>query len=202
MKSLFIILCISFSCHSQGGSAQSWNSLTDNSFDYFADDETTRDTVKKHSVLTATLLSVGIPGAGQIYNHLAMPKGKKKAFWKVPLIYAGLGATGYFLITNQQQVTSLKKEYTFMDNNGGEHTEDSEWAPYDQAGVLELYGQYQTWRDLSILGLIFVYALQVVDAGVEAHFVTFDVSQDLTLGLDPVMVDRRTAGLMFTLNFR
>src|SRR5690554_7616653 len=47
-----------------------------------------------HSPKKAALLSL-VPGGGQIYNHLAMPKGKKKAFWKIPIIYAGLGATGY-----------------------------------------------------------------------------------------------------------
>ena len=57
------------------------------------------DTIQKdttHSVRKASILSACVPGAGQVFNHLAMPKGKKKAFWKVPLIYAGLGVTTYF----------------------------------------------------------------------------------------------------------
>ena len=42
-----------------------------------------QDSIKPHSIRTAVLLSAVIPGAGQIYNHIAMPKGKKKAFLKV-----------------------------------------------------------------------------------------------------------------------
>ena len=58
----------------------------------------TPDTV--HSVKLATIFSAVLPGAGQVYNHMAMPKGQKKAIWKVPLIYAGLGVTGYFAFKN------------------------------------------------------------------------------------------------------
>lgn len=201
MKSLFFLLFISFSSIAQEGSVPSWNSLTDNTLQFDTDQKRqTTDSVKPHSVLTATLLSAGIPGAGQIYNHIAMPKGKKKAFWKVPLIYAGLTTTTYFLVTNNRTKNELKTEYqTRLDNCADPN---SDWAQYDDGAVLELYDQYLTWRDLSIMGLGLVYFIQVVDAGVEAHFVSFDVSEDLSLGLDPVMLDRRTAGLMFTLNFR
>ena len=69
---------------------------------FFAQVDTTsipNDTV--HSVKKAMIFSAIIPGSGQVYNHIAMPKGKKKAYWKVPLIYAGLGSTGYFLVKNQ-----------------------------------------------------------------------------------------------------
>ncbi len=157
------------------------------------------DTVRKHSIKTAVLLSAALPGAGQVYNHLAMPKGKKKAFWKVPLIYAGLGATTYFLINNQQLQKSLRTEYTLrLDGQLG----DPEWSSYDDQGVLQLYEQSIRRRDLMILAVGVVYLLQVVDAGVEAHFVSFDVSPDLTLHLDPVMMDYRTAGLKLSLGIR
>ena len=56
--------------------------------------------MEKHSVRKAAIFSAVLPGAGQVYNHLAMPKGQKKAYWKVPIIYAGLGATGYFALKN------------------------------------------------------------------------------------------------------
>jgi hypothetical protein len=161
-----------------------------------------KDSIRPHSVRTALLLSAGLPGAGQVYNHIAMPKGKKKAYWKVPLIYAGLGATTYLLITNQRNVSSLRAEYTYMENNFGAHSDGSEWIGYDQSGVLELHSQYQTWRDLSIVAVGLVYLLQVADAGVEAHFVNFDVSHDLSLRLDPTILNGRTPGLALSLKFR
>jgi hypothetical protein len=128
-----------------------------------------------------------------------MPKGKKKAYWKVPLIYAGLGATGYFLVTNQITQKSLKDEYTIRQEGG---IGDPIWNAYDDAGVLTLYKQYQNWRDLSLIAVGAVYILQLVDAGVEAHFLSFDVSEDLTIGVAPVMMDYRTGGFKMTLNFR
>lgn len=141
------------------------------------------DTVKKHSVKTAAILSLALPGAGQVYNHIAMPKGKKKAYWKVPLIYAGLGVTGYFAIKNQIEQKALKKEYI----NRTEYDEppSEKYSNYDDAGILQLYNQKVTRRDLLFLGMGLVYLIQIADAAVEAHFVKFDVSEDLSMKIRP-----------------
>lgn len=157
------------------------------------------DSVKGHSIKKAVIFSAVLPGAGQVYNHIAMPKGKKKAFWKVPLIYAGLGTTTYFLINNQNNVSSLKQEYINRLNGG---PTSLQWSAYDDSGVLTLFNQYQTWRDLSILAVAGVYVLQIVDAGVEAHFVDFDISEDLTLKIQPTLLNYQTAGVKFSFNFR
>src|SRR5690554_7279987 len=152
-----------------------------------------------HSPKKAALLSL-VPGGGQIYNHLAMPKGKKKAFWKVPIIYAGLGATGYFAIQNHVTQKALKAEYLFREKNG--YPNLSEYAAYDQQGILTLFEGARRSRDLMIFAFIAVYGLNVLDAHVEAHFVNFDVSKDLSLSLTPRMHDFHTPGLALTLNFR
>lgn len=153
---------------------------------------------KTHSPKKAILMSALLPGAGQVYNHLAMPKGQKRAYWKVPLIYAGLGASTYFLYSNQQKVTSLKKEYT---NRMEGNTTNPEWEMYDDQGVLSLFSQYQTSRDLSILGLVAVYLIQVADAGVEAHFVKFDVSKNLSMSFSPSVSNYGQPLLKTTLTF-
>lgn len=158
------------------------------------------DSVKAHSPKKAIIYSAIIPGAGQVYNHIAMPKGKKKAFWKVPLIYAGLGATGYFLIKNQTTQVSLRKEYEYRQLN--EMSLDPKWEPYDNEGVLTLYNQYLDRRDLSILGFSAVYLIQLIDAGIEAHFVDFDISEDLSLSFEPAYFGKNTIGMGLTLNFR
>ena len=187
IKELVLLFCLfTFSCISQEDSLQSSTSKN----------KSATDTVKTHSIRTAILLSAVLPGAGQVYNHIAMPKGKRKAYWKVPLIYGGLGAASYFLISNHQTQKSLKTEYKLrLDGIDGE----DKWSSYDDQGVLQLYEQHIRWRDLSVVGLALVYLIQVADAGVEAHFVTFDVSQDLTLSIDPVLLNRRTVGLGLTL---
>lgn len=158
-----------------------------------------QDSLKPHSVKKAVLLSALLPGSGQIYNHLAMPKGKKNAFWKVPLIYAGLGTSGYFLIQNQIKKNEFKTDYTKRLNDPG-YVSDYDGI-YDDAGILTLYNQYLNWRDLSILAFGAIYIIQVVDAGVEAHFVSFDVSEDLSLNIDPVLMNFNNPGVRISLNF-
>ena len=190
IKGLALLFCIfSFSCFSQEDSLK-----VDAKQKSVA-----KDSIKPHSIRTALILSAALPGAGQIYNHIAMPKGQRKAYWKVPLIYAGLGATTYFLISNQQTQTALKTEYKQrLEGLPG----DIKWSSYDDQGVLTLYEQHSRWRDLSIVGVALVYLLQVADAGVEAHFVTFDVSPDLTLSLDPVVLNQRSVGVGLTLRIK
>ncbi len=158
------------------------------------------DTV--HSVKLATLFSAVVPGAGQVYNHLAMPKGKKRAFWKVPLIYAGLGLTGYFMIQNNANQKSLKTEYLQRESTNFTQTFNPQWEQYDQQGVVQLYEQHLNRRDLFILGFGIVYLLQVADAAVEAHFVRFDISEDLSLRISPTMLTNQTAGLRLSFNFK
>lgn len=201
MKAIcFIALYFSFSCYSQDRAHQ-YFSFHGVQNDTLVSETSKTDSVKPHSITKAVLLSI-VPGGGQIYNHIAMPKGKKKAYWKVPLIYAGLGATGYFLITNQKNVKSLREEYNYRQDNNGEHKYET-WDQYnDDSDLLILHDQYQTWRDLSVLGVGLVYVLQLVDAGVEAHFVNFDVSQNLSLSIKPTLVDYQTAGLSMSLKFR
>lgn len=191
IKELILLFCLfSFSCFSQGN----------DSLQAPVESNTkVKDTVMHHSIRTAILLSAGIPGAGQIFNHIAMPKGKRKAYWKVPLIYAGLGATSYFLITNQQTQKALKTEYKLRsDGLQG----DERWSSYDDQGVLQLYEQHARWRDLSIVGVALVYLLQVTDAGVEAHFVNFDVSEDLTISVSPKILNFKTVGVGLTMNIK
>lgn len=155
-----------------------------------------------HSVKRATLLSTFVPGAGQVYNSIAMPKGRRHAYWKLPVIYAGLGTSAYFLISNQSTVLELRDEYNYRQDNLGLSPAGSEYAVYDDAGILTLHDQYATWRDLSILAFAGVYVLQIVDAAVEAHFVSFDVSEDLSLRFEPTMLNYRTAGVKLSFNFR
>ncbi|MFT5860197.1 MAG: hypothetical protein ACI865_002305 [Flavobacteriaceae bacterium] len=161
------------------------------------------DTIVPHSVKKAILLSAAVPGAGQIYNHRAMPKGHKKAFWKLPLIYGSMGASIYFLIQNQSQQKKYRQEYSdrqYLTYQNGQNFAGSEI--YDDAAILTIYNQYLDWRDLSILAVGAFYFLQLADAGVEAHFVSFDISEDLSMSIRPVLMTGYTPGINLRLNFR
>jgi len=78
---------------------------------------------------------------------------------------------------------------------------DVRWEQYDNEGILTLYNQYLTKRDLSILGVGAVYLFQIVDAGIEAHFVDFDISEDLSMTFRPALIGPNTAGVAMRLNF-
>ena len=160
--------------------------------------DTTALAAPVHSVRKATIYSAVLPGMGQIYNHRAMPKGKKNAYWKVPLIYAGLGGTGYLMFKNSGLQRDLKAEYNNRIHGG---TPDPRWSNYDDNGVLTLYSLHLNRRDLFILAFGAVYLIQIIDAAVEAHFVTFDISEDLSMHIHPTMMDFRNPGLKMSFNF-
>lgn len=187
MKQIALILSVvSFSFISFSGKAQEIDTLK-------------RE--KKHSVTLAAVLSAALPGAGQVYNHIAMPKGKKKAYWKVPLIYAALGTTTYFLISNQSKVNALRKEYLGREESGLLFI-DPAYQQYDNNAILTLHNQHQTNRDLMILATAGVYIINILDAAVEAHFVNFDISEDLTLKIRPTVMQGYSPGLSLRFNFR
>ena len=197
-----IFLLFLYSCISLTSNAQEPDSIqVDNKI------KVKNDTIteKTHSVKTATILSAVLPGSGQIYNHIAMPKGKKKAFWKVPLIYAGLGVTTYFLISNQRNMMIYRNEYLAREELGylgtGQHVNPLT-AGYDAQALLTLHEGYQTNRDLMILATFGVYLLNVLDAAVEAHFVNFDISEDLTMSVRPKVMMGFSPGLSVSFNFR
>jgi hypothetical protein len=144
------------------------------------------------------LYSAIVPGLGQIRNAIDAPN-HNNAIWKVPLIYGGLGAAGYFLATNQITQVQLKKEYTNRLNGGAL---DPKWAAYDTPAVLQLYRQYLDWRDLSILGFAAIYLFQIAEAGAAAHFVHFDTSPDLSWHLVPQVLPNQYIGASIQLTFR
>ena len=139
----------------------------------------------------AALLSACIPGGGQVYNSIHT-SGRKNAFWKVPLIAAGIGGTTYLLIQNQRLVQSIKTEYNQRQIGGAVNPN---WVAYDDLALVSLYDQYARLRDLSILGIGAVYAIQILDAAVEAHFLSFDVSKDLSLLIRPSVINSSALGM-------
>ena len=73
---------------------------------------------------------------------------------------------------------------------------------YDDQAILYLYQQYLDLRDLSILALGAVYLIQIIDAGVEAHFIKFDVSDKLSLSIEPTLMNLNSPGFRLKMSFR
>jgi hypothetical protein len=130
---------------------------------------------ERHSPRKATILSAVVPGAGQIYN---------RKYWKAPIVWAGLGITYTFIQDNTREYQRYRTAYLALVDGDPDTVDEFEgqYAPSEVRVVMETY---QRWRDVSYIAIAGVYILNIIDASVDAHFVRFDVSPDLTLGIGP-----------------
>ncbi|MEG1556018.1 MAG: DUF5683 domain-containing protein [Bacteroidales bacterium] len=132
--------------------------------------------LKKHNPVIASCLSL-IPGAGQIYN---------KKWWKVPIIYAGLGVAGYFVYDFAHQCNLFKNEFIYR-YKGEIAKLNPDFAIYDDENLLALRNDYRRNMEISIAAVIIIYMLNIIDATVDAHLFYFDISDDLSLSIQPVI---------------
>lgn len=127
----------------------------------------------------AALLSV-FPGGGQAYN---------KKWWKIPIIYGALGAMGWWAVTTDQQYKKLRDNYKWV-VDGDPDTAPFE-APYTFMSASQLKGYrdlYRNYTEKRYLWLGITYLLSITDAFVDAHLSRFDISDDLSLRLKPVIL--------------
>ena len=128
----------------------------------------------RHNPARATLYSAILPGAGQIYN---------RKYWKAPIVWGGLGLSIYFIQHNTKQYERYRDGYVALIDD--DPTTVSEFDGANAQSVRDVADTYHKWRDQSYLALVGVYILNVVDATVDAHFVRFDVGEDLSLNIVP-----------------
>ncbi len=142
----------------------------------------------------ATIMSACFPGLGQIYN---------RKYWKAPVIYVALGGIGYWGVTNQ-----IKYKY-YSTNLKAIHDEDANTINetlYSSDQLITQKKYYQKYRDISIMLGALVYLVNIIDANVDAHLRTFDVSDDLSLQFNPYSNfdynNKLQAGLSLKLKFK
>jgi len=136
-----------------------------------------------HSPKKATMMSVAIPGMGQIYNDIKKPEGfKSRLWWKLPLIYGGIGTSIYFVIQNQKYYTVYRNERLDLQNDINNLYSIS---GYSDAQLKSITDQYSRWRDLSIVAALGVYLINIVDANVSGNLLHFDNSNDLSIIVQP-----------------
>jgi hypothetical protein len=141
------------------------------------------DSLKKNKFsFKSTLLSSVIPGSGQVHNNIIRSNTtKNRLWWKLPLIYGGLGTTLYLINFNNQEFNSIKNErLNRIDGNSPIY-----YAQYSENQLKEIQDEYRRLRDLSVISLIGIYFLQVIDANVESHLFLFDISDNLTFRIKP-----------------
>ena len=125
----------------------------------------------------AALFSFVLPGAGQAYN---------KSYWKIPIVWSGVGTMVYFIGFNTRNYNRFKTAYRYR-VDGDESTVDEEFADlYSNAADLKtIRDGYRKNMELSWIGLVAVLALNATDAFVDAHLLEFDVDEDISLRVKP-----------------
>ena len=151
----------------------------------------------KHSPTKASLYSMVVPGLGQVYN---------KKYWKVPIIWAGMGTFIYFAV--QENKLFSEKYDAYKNRLSGDSTDVFlvEGNFYSNEALLSSMDINRRNRDLMFIVAGGIYILQIVDASVDAHLFYFNVSDDLSLNYMPyVNFDPRTGrtqqGLTLNLSF-
>ncbi|WP_226331970.1 DUF5683 domain-containing protein [Echinicola marina] len=122
----------------------------------------------------AAWLSAILPGAGQVYNEKP---------WKVPIIYGGIITNLYFVDFNNRRY-QLFKEALIIYRDDDAETENL-FPNLNEDGLIRNVDYWRRNRDATYLIFGAIYALNIVDAIVDAHLSGFDVSDDLTLKVQP-----------------
>ena len=160
----------------------------------------TSEKLKKQEVSTgllpkdpkkATLLSAILPGAGQVYN------GKS---WKVPILYAGILTDLYFVQYNHKRYDRFREALFALDKG-----KPNPFPSLNRAALVRNVDYWRQNRDLTLLLLLGIYALNLVDANVDAHLSGFDISEDLTLKVAPqigTLSASNSMGFSLTLQFK
>lgn len=139
----------------------------------------------------AMWLAIVLPGAGQIYN---------RKYWKLPIFYGGFLGCAYAMRWNNQMYADYAQAYIdIMDDNPNTNSFNqflhlgSQITDQNIDRYKELFrkrkDRFRRWRDLSFFCMIGVYGLSIIDAYVDASLSQFDISDDLSLRLEPGFVN-------------
>ncbi|MCD4679438.1 MAG: hypothetical protein K8S00_03525 [Bacteroidales bacterium] len=140
----------------------------------------TKDTVqiqiKKHSPNKAALYSAILPGLGQAYN---------KKYWKIPVIYAGVGTLLYFINLNNKEYKKFRDAYIYVSSGDSVETDNDYVNKYSEEALLEGRNYYRTNLELTYILSGVLYILNIIDATVDAHLFEYDISDNLSMKLEP-----------------
>ncbi len=151
----------------------------------------------KHSPRKATIRSLILPGWGQAYN------GK---YWKIPIVYTAIGIPIGTFIYNKKWYKETSKALEMLSStppdtiNYKNRVEEELYYFFEHPGstqsLINSRNSYRKNMDYSILFVLVFWGLNVVDATVDGHLRDFDVSDNLSMRLKPVILSgSTTAGL-------
>lgn len=144
-----------------------------------------------HSPRKAAFYSAVLPGLGQIYN---------RQYWKLPLVYAAVGISAGFFISNMDQYKTYRDAYRQRVANANNPEYVNPYPRYSNEDLKYLRDGYRQYVDYSVLVFVAAYALQIVDATVFAHLRQFDISNDLSMRVAPTIINQRALGVQLNIS--
>lgn len=147
----------------------------------------------------ASIYAALFPGLGQIYN---------RKYWKLPIIYGGYAGLiyvlgwnnnqyqdyyqGYRIISQYTSVAGMKQEErAFLDNmikNPSISLDNPSTYTYISTQIKSGKDYYRRNRDLTIIGIAALHVLSIIDASVDANLFDFDISDDLSMRIEPMPI--------------
>ena len=136
----------------------------------------------------ATWYGIIFPGGGQIYN---------RKYWKLPIFYGGFAGCIYALNWNDTMYKDYAQSYRdLMDGNPNTNSHLELFPPnanIDESRLQSILknrkDRFRRYRDLSVIAFIGVYILSVIDAYVDAELSNFDITPDLSMRIEPTMIN-------------
>ena len=125
-----------------------------------------------------------------------------KKYWKLPIVYAAMGAVLYFVIDNGKK---LKQFNGYIRNSYNNVPNPEPYSDYDAEELASFRDTYRKNVQLASFGTIFVWGLSIVDAVVDAHLHSFDISDNLSIKVKPKINNLNEmyyAGIALNLNIK
>ena len=150
-----------------------------------------KDSLKKYFKIIpriSTIRSAMVPGWGQISNGQT---------WKVPIVATAFGVNIFFIIYNDTRYHYYRNYLGLTYVSGGNpfpitsvnvpiyQDANNTTRDYDQNQLNNIVATYRRQRDFSYLFLVITWAANIVDANVTAHLKTFDITDDISLKIQP-----------------
>ena len=177
--------------HRQKANRFRWNDAK------FRNDTLNGKRVHRHSPLYAALFSAAVPGLGQAYN---------KKYWKIPIVYAGFGGLGYALYYTATNFYGYRNAYRLQvaDNPNP----NASFNGVSSTETLKAYRDYfKKNMDITAICTGVWYALNIIDAAVDAHLFEWNMKDDLNVSWQPSFFQgqpqypQAAAGVKLTLSF-
>lgn len=149
----------------------------------------------------AAFYSAILPGLGQAYN---------KKYWKIPIVYAAIGTGVYFYINNNNEYNRYRDAFKsrlagftndefYLDSEGNQLSTPR----VTTEGLQRAQKFYRRNQELSLLVTIGMYALNIIDANVDAHLLQYNVDENLSLAPHYKINEIDASGNVgLTLNFK